>query len=133
MSEPVELEGLPLEDLRTIWRERFGAPPSLRSTELLGLMLAWRIQAERDGGLDRKTRLALSRRGSAKSGLEPTSGTRLTREWEGVQHEVTVMADGGFVYRGNRYRSLSEVARVITGVRWNGPRFFGLRAQEQAQ
>jgi hypothetical protein len=51
----------------------------------------------------------------------------LIREWEGIPHEVVVMADGGFLYRGERYGSLSEVARQITGVRWNGPRFFGLR------
>ena len=53
-------------------------------------------------------------------------GTRLTREWKGVSHEVEVIRDG-YIHAGARYRSLSEVARTITGSRWNGPRFFGLR------
>ena len=57
----------------------------------------------------------------------PRGGTRLVREWQGVRHEVVAMTDGGYLYRGERHRSLSQVARVITGSRWNGPRFFGLR------
>ena len=55
-----------------------------------------------------------------------SEGTVITREWKGVRHEVEI-ADGGFIYRGERWKSLSEVARTITGTRWNGPRFFGLR------
>ena len=55
------------------------------------------------------------------------------REWEGTPHEVIVMSEGGFLYRGDHYRSLSEIARAITGVRWNGPRFFGLRREADAR
>ena len=126
------LEGLGLEDLRTLWRERYGAPPALRSPELLGLMLAWRIQIETEQGLDRDARLALRRPPVKRSGPEPVPGARLVREWQGRPHEVVVMSDGGFLYRGERFGSLSQVARKITGVRWNGPRFFGLRKDEVA-
>jgi hypothetical protein len=56
----------------------------------------------------------------------PANGTRLTREWQGEEHHVTVMADG-FEYRGQRYRSLSVIARTITGSVWSGPKFFGLK------
>lgn len=132
MADASMLDGMPLEDLRAHWRRRYGAPPSLRSPELLGLMLAWRLQVEAEGGLDRDVRLALRRPVGARSGLEPVAGAKLVREWQGAAHEVVVMADGAFVYRGEQYRSLSEVARRITGVRWNGPRFFGLRATKVA-
>jgi len=123
------LDGLGLDELRRHWRERYGATPRLRSPELLGLMLAWRIQAEREGGLDRDLRRALRRSASDRASSGPSLGTRLQREWEGATHEVTVLGEGRFDYRGERYRSLSQIARVITGVRWNGPRFFGLRQE----
>jgi hypothetical protein len=55
------------------------------------------------------------------------AGVRLAREWRGVRHEVEVLEGGVILYQGSRYDSLSSVARAITGVRWNGPRFFGLR------
>jgi hypothetical protein len=121
------LEGLGLEELRAHWRVRYGAPPGLRSPELLALMLAWRIQADREGGLDVDLRRTLRRPAGVRAAPEPSSGTRLVREWEGVRHEVVALGEGGFLYQGDRYRSLSEIARRITGVRWNGPRFFGLR------
>jgi hypothetical protein len=121
-----------LEAIRTIWRERYGAPPALRSPELLGLMLAWRIQHDAEGGLDQDTRLALRRPLGARSGVEPVSGARLVREWRGAPYEVVVLPDGGFLHAGARYGSLSEVARKITGTRWNGPRFFGLRSERAA-
>lgn len=124
------LETMGLEGLRAVWRDRFGQPPKLRSVELVRLALAWRIQAAAFGGLDADTRRRL-RRGSlgaqAADRLEP--GVILVREWRGVRHDV-VVETGGFAYRGKTWRSLSEVAREITGVRWNGPKFFGLRAQD---
>ncbi len=127
-----DLETLGLDALRSLWRARYGAPPALRSPELLRLMLAWRIQAAQAGGLDRDAKLALRRPVAKRGGLEPVPGARLVREWQGRTHEVVVMNDGGFLYRGDRYGSLSEVARAITGVRWNGPRFFGLRKEALA-
>ncbi|MGA0544123.1 DUF2924 domain-containing protein [Brevundimonas sp. VNH65] len=126
------LGDLGLEPLRAIWRDRFGAPPSIRSPEILALMLAWRLQAARDGGLDGELRRALRRASSAPSPTALTPGTRLVREWQGVRHEVVVEPDGRFRHQEELHRSLSQVARKITGSRWNGPRFFGLREGEGA-
>ncbi|WP_292067514.1 DUF2924 domain-containing protein [Brevundimonas sp. UBA7664] len=122
---------LGLEPLRTIWRERFGAAPSIRSPEILALMLAWRIQAAREGGLQGDLRRTIRRPASAPVATALTPGTRLTREWQGVRHEVVVEPDGRLRHRDELHLSLSQVARKITGSRWNGPRFFGLRAGEE--
>ena len=67
-------------------------------------------------------------RPSLRKGDRPIAGTRLIRQWQGVEHCVTVL-DDGFEYEGARYRSLSAIARAITGTRWNGPAFFGLRSR----
>ncbi|MDP3173734.1 MAG: DUF2924 domain-containing protein [Phenylobacterium sp.] len=128
----VEFEGLSLEELRDRWRSRYGAAPALRSPELLALVLAWRIQADDQGGLDVDLRRALRRPAGVRTAPAPTAGTRLVREWDGIAHEVIVTSEGEFLYQGDHYRSLSEVARHITGVRWNGPRFFGLRGEAAA-
>jgi hypothetical protein len=129
IEEEVEALGeLDLHQLRQAWQVRYGVPPKLRSPELLGLMLAWRVQADAVGGLAVETRLALRRPAAQKARPIATSGTKLAREWKGVRHEVTVTGDGGYLYQKDRYASLSQIARLITGARWNGPRFFGLRA-----
>ena len=121
------LTGLGLEELRAAWRTRYGAPPPLRSVELLRLMLAWRVQAEALGGLDRKTRRQLKRRGAVETeGLELGVGARLCREWQGRTVEVVVEASG-FRWQDTLYPSVSAAATAIAGTRWNGPRFFGLR------
>jgi len=124
------MAALGLEDLRAAWRARYGAPPALRSPDMLRHILAWRIQAERFGGLDPAVRQALGRNGATRdltAGL--AQGARISREWRGRRYDVETVA-GGYAYDGQTYRSLSEVARAITGVRWNGPRFFGLRGPE---
>jgi hypothetical protein len=132
ITEEVQaLERLDLEGLRDEWRRRCGPPPSLRSPDLLRRMLAWRIQAEAFGGLDAETRRRLRQASSTRAqAAGPSLGSRLTREWKGVAHEVEVVADG-FIHHGRKFSSLSQVARTITGVRWNGPRFFGLRGEDQ--
>ena len=118
------------------WRVLYGtAPPSHISRPILVRAIAYRMQERIFGGLKSATRRLLQRVAEeARAGgtvraptrvLKP--GTRLLREWQGVTHEVIVLEDG-VLFRGKRYRSLSEVARVITGSRWSGPRFFGLRA-----
>ena len=127
-----DLSELDLDDLRKHWRSRFGPPPSIRSVELLAMMLAWRIQAEHEGGMETDARRSL-RRPTASPGLTAlTPGTLLTREWKGVRHKVTVEGDGRLRWGETTYGSLSEVARAITGSRWNGPRFFGLREGDMA-
>ena len=119
------LENANLDELRTAWGRRYGASPRLRSASLLRRVLAWRIQAKEMGGLDAPTRKLLSRDlGGRESLLAP--GTIIAREWKGVRHEVEV-AEDGYIHAGRRWKSLSQVARAITGTRWNGPLFFGLR------
>ena len=122
------IEQLNLEGLREEWARRYGAPPPLRSVPILRMLLAWRTQAAVRGGLDAETRRALARKGRLKAeGLELGIGARLTRQWQGRTHEVIVEA-AGFRWEGRTYKSLSAVATAISGSRWNGPRFFGLRA-----
>ncbi len=117
-----------LAGLRAFWRERWGPPPPrLRSPQLLRLLIAWRLQAPAYGSLDKQTKRLLKDR-SPTLPLPP--GARLTREYLGVLHEVEV-SPTGYLYRDRQFRSLSEVARAITGTRWNGPKFFGLREPGQ--
>ena len=127
-AEVAALEGLHLQALRDKWRERFGAPPKFRSTEMLRLLLAWRIQAVALGGLDRETRDALARSGPVVAeGQDLGVGATLRRTWNGEEQVVTVV-DKGFDWNGRIFKSLSAVATAIAGTRWNGPRFFGLRS-----
>jgi hypothetical protein len=124
------LAGLGLDALREVWRGHFGPPPKLRSPELLRLLLAWRMQAEVFGGLDRDSRRRLSGRGPVEAeGRQLGHGAVLRRSWQGRQIEVVVEAEG-FRWEGKLYASLSAVARAATGTRWNGPRFFGLREEK---
>jgi hypothetical protein len=121
------LQNLDLEALRSEWSSHWGSPPRLRSVGLLRELIAWRLQAEAYGGLDAD----LWRRLHAKSiprGCVLPVGSRLSREYQGVRHDLEIRS-GCVVYQGRKYRSLSAVARDITGVRWNGPRFFGLRGE----
>lgn len=114
-----------LAELRNEWERRYGAAPRHRSGDLLRRVLAWRVQADVFGGLDATTRKILQREDLPLRITAP-AGMRLAREWAGRTHEVVVI-ESGIVYEGKTWGSLSEVARHITGMRWNGPRFFGLR------
>jgi hypothetical protein len=125
-------------ELLAIWTATIGKPPGFRaSRELLASALAWQLQERKFGGLtvatQRKLRVLTraherkkrsSQLPAASTNLRP--GTVITRQWRGAQHVVMVLADG-FQHRGTVYGSLSHVAREITGTRWNGPAFFGLR------
>ena len=121
------------DDLIGAWRGAYGRrPPSGISRNLLELAAAWSLQAKRQGGLTRAARTRLKRLAEGGDELPPakphastTPGMRLARVWNGRTHVVDV-TDAGFVYSGETYRSLSAVARRITGARWSGPRFFGL-------
>ena len=133
--EIARLRGLDLAGLQARWRSMFGRrAPAHLPKHLLLRILAYRMQAEVHGDLDTASVRALDRlvkTGSARSAPLPQAssvrpGTLLVREWDGVLHRVTTL-DDGFAWNGTSYRSLSEVARAITGTRWNGPRFFGLR------
>ena len=140
-SEIAHLRGLDLPGLRARWRSLTGrAAPAHVPKALLLRVFAYRVQAAALGDLDKATTRLLDRiAGEAAAGkpvevpvpdrvgLRP--GTVLVREWEGTSHRVMVMAEG-FAWNGATYASLSQVARAITGTRWNGPRFFGLRDQK---
>lgn len=136
------LRGLDLAGLRACWHSTFGrtAPPHVPK-HLLFRILAYRLQADRLGDLDKATlrlldgigngqepkRLTARKGQSAGRILRP--GTILMREWQGVPQRVMVLADG-FAWKDKVYGSLSEIAYAITGTRWNGPRFFGLRDKQ---
>ncbi len=127
-----------VSELKERWRSYYRSePPHRVSRELLTRAVAYKIQEQAFGGLKPATRKLLLRLGNdAREGrplrLAPTpslsAGTVLMRDWKGTTHEVKVI-NGGVLYKGKRYRSLSEVARLITGARWNGPLFFGLRGK----
>lgn len=119
------LATMSLADLRTEWERRYGAPPRHRAAHLLCRVLAWRMQADVHGGFDAVTRRMLGQ-DQSEVRVAATPGMRLAREWAGRRHEVIVI-ESGVVYEGSTFGSLSQVARHITGQRWNGPRFFGLR------
>ncbi len=126
-AEVRALERLDLEGLRAVWVRRYGLPaPKLRSRELLGLSLAWRIQAEAFGGLDAVTRRKLKdEKAPQRASVDVPIGTVLTREWKGVPQSVRRTAKG-FEWNGTTYRSLTAAARAISGGIWGGPLFFGL-------
>src|ERR1700691_2860213 len=134
-----ELPHLPKPKLLALWRELFAKPahPRLRRN-LMVPILAYRLQEQAYGGLKPSTRKRLQKlateleenqKGSLPLAPQLRAGTRLLRQWQDQMHEVLVV-DEGFEYRGKRYDSLSEIARRITGTRWSGPLFFGLKSQK---
>jgi hypothetical protein len=143
-EEIAHLRGLDLKGLRSRWQSVFGGTaPAHLTRHLLFAVIAYRIQADRFGDLDHATRQVLDRTVAkeAETGMtarlaefdqrrtELTPGTVLVREWDRQSQRVMVMADG-FAWNGQTYDSLSKVAFAITGTKWNGPRFFGLRDKE---
>ena len=132
----VRLSEVTIFELRGEWRRLHRMPPPMRlSRDLLTRGISYKLQERAYGGLSMATARKLERasadplgRGAVKPAppISLRPGTRLVREWRGVTHMVLIHADG-IEWRGQRYRSLSLVARKITGARWSGPRFFGLR------
>ena len=124
-----EIEAMDRGALVAAWREVFRTPvPKGLSKALMRRFLAIEIQTRQQGGLSKKAKAALQRPADQVArplspGLQP--GAKLLREWSGVTHVVDV-TEGGFVWKGTTYRSLSRIAREITGAHWSGPRFFGL-------
>lgn len=134
-AELARLDTLALPELKTKWAELYGKPLKGARRQFLIRGIAYRLQERVYGGLSAKTRRRLKQlakqfarnpdhRPAIAPDLKP--GCRLLREWRGVMHEVVVL-DQGFRYRDQTYRTLSEIARLITGTRWSGPVFFGLR------
>ena len=133
-----ELQSMDLDQLRDKWRELCGTEPPGYGKVMMRKRLAFRIQELTWGGISEETKIRMKQilveagydelgrkvRPAKPDQLLP--GTMLIREWAGERHEVLVV-DGGFDYRGRRFKSLSAVARHITGTKWNGPLFWGLR------
>ena len=131
------IKAMPTPELKRMWREFFATEPPPYNRRFLESRLAYRIQELAYGGLKPETvkRLEALARGVEKTnpmmrriraGQKPIAGTRLIREWQGIEHVVTVR-DDGYEYRGAPYKSLSSIARAIAGTRWNGWVFFGLK------
>ena len=138
-SIPVRLAALktmPTSRLKEEWRTLFSTEPPAFNRQYLISRLSYRVQELHFGGLRPETVRRLEALGEELDGgsvakrrvrhdRRPIVGTRLVREWKGVQYVVTVLADG-YSWEGRPYGSLSAIARAITGTRWNGPLFFGL-------
>jgi hypothetical protein len=136
------LKTLPTAELKQQWRTLFGKEPPPFSRTYIQSRLAYRIQELAYGGLKPETVARLEALGEQLDGgnitlrrirrdAKPIAGTRLVREYQGIEHTVTVLADG-YEWQGRPYQSLSAVARAITGTRWNGLVFFGLKNQRGA-
>ena len=143
-NEIAHLRGLDVRGLRARWQSEFQKPaPAHLTRHLLFAVIAYRLQADRFGDLDHAIKQVLDRTVAKEVGpatsarlssfdqkrTELTPGTVLVREWDRRSQRVMVMADG-FAWNGRTYDSLSKVAFAITGTKWNGPRFFGLRDKD---
>jgi hypothetical protein len=137
------LKAMSVNELKTEWQALFDAPAPNNSRAFLEFRIAYRIQELAYGGTDRETRRMLDLLADEVEGhskrkhqiidpRNPVTGTRLIREWEGIEHTVTVLKDG-FDWQGRKFKSLSAVAREISGTRWNGYRFFGLRERKREE
>lgn len=130
------LKRMTVKELKAEWEALLASPAPNNSRSYLELRLGYRIQELSLGGLTRETRRMLDlladevdgksdRKAMIADTRNPVAGTKLVREWDSVEHTVTVMRDG-FDWQGRRFKSLSAVAKAITGTQWNGYRFFGL-------
>jgi len=131
------LKDMTVRELKSEWQALIGSPAPNNSRPFLERRIAYRIQELTFGGITKPTRQLLDaladevegkkvRKSMISDPRNPVIGTRLVREWDGTEHTITVLKDG-FDWQGRRYKSLSAVARDITGTQWNGYRFFGLR------
>lgn len=132
-SELAALETLSLAQLRLRWSEVTGRPVPRISAGLFRLAIAWELQATIHGGHSRGTLQTLDQLASGKTKTRPAqAGMRLMREWNGRMHVVAIDEDGTIHWDDRTWKSLSRVAREITGTQWSGPAFFGLKKRTEA-
>src|SRR5262249_40832865 len=140
-AELDRLHTMPIIELRAHWRTKFKSePPKAFGPDLLRRSIAQKLQEDAYGGLDAAATRLLNQLmaqyakapGKIVLPRQIKAGAVLVRGWKGTNHRVTVL-DDGFSYQGTTYASLSEIARLITGTHWNGPRFFGLRAKDNTK
>jgi len=128
-----ELESMGKAQLRDRWAKLTGRPVPRVSEQMLRLALGYEVQAKALGGLSRKARQRLEQVAAARTvTMDIRPGMRLAREHGGKVHVVTIGEDGQVLWNEREWRSLSEVARAITGTRWSGPAFFGLKQKRRA-
>ncbi|MFT4269165.1 MAG: DUF2924 domain-containing protein [Xenophilus sp.] len=136
------LSDLPLADLWAEWDRYFSRRPMKTNRAFIESRVAYKLQEEAFGGLSPTTRQRLEAIGSQHSKIKLRAkpldhhfapGTVLLREWGERDHRVTVTAEGRFEYEGSSYKSLTAVARAITGTHWSGPLFFGLASKAGAR
>ena len=143
LSRMATLKAMSVKDLKAEWEKLIGSAAPNNSRTFLEIRIAYRIQELTYSGPVRETRRMLDlladevegharRKHQIADPRNPVAGTKLLREWDGAEHTVTVLKDG-FDWQGRKYKSLSAVARAITGTRWNGYRFFGLRERKQEE
>ncbi len=140
LAQLAELPGMPTHELKELWRRLMTTPPPQYNRAYLEKRLAYRIQELADGGLStlHKVRMdsilkdegfdalaKVARKGRAKK-IQVAPGTLLRREWQGRIYEVKAVEDG-FMYNAGHYKSLSRIAKIITGTQWSGPSFFDLK------
>ena len=137
LTQLAALQRPSVNELQAKWEELFDKPAPNNARAFLELRIGYRIQ----GGLSKETRRVLdlladevagkiSRKSMVADPRNPVVGTRLVREWDGAEHTVTVLKDG-YEWDGRKFRSLSAIARAITGTNWNGFRFFGMREKKE--
>lgn len=141
LAQLAAMQRLSVNELKAKWEALFGTPAPNNARAFLELRIGYRIQELTYGGLTKKTRRVLdlladevdgkiARKSMVADPRNPVVGTKLVREWDGAEHTVTVMRDG-YECQGRKYRSLSAVAKAITGTNWNGFRFFGMREKKR--
>jgi len=130
-AELALLPQLTCPQLRQRWVEVTGMPAPRVKHALLRMALAFELRASVYGGLSRRTGERLAQKSSAQAASRDRT-TKLVREWKGILHTVLVTEDGTVQWNGKTWGSLSEVSRAITGTRWSGPAFFGLRKRSAA-
>lgn len=121
-----ELEGLNRDQLAVRWQQCFGvSAPTLSRSTLLRQAIAWHLQTKAMGGLSLVEKRQIAT-GSPNSNIQASTGSRLIRVWQNQTHQVTVL-ENGYLYENQTWKSLSAIAKHITGTAWSGPVFFGLK------
>lgn len=140
LAQLAAMQRVSVNELKAKWEALFGTAAPNNARAFLELRIGYRIQELTYGGLTKETRRVLdlladevegkiTRKSMVADPRNPVVGTKLVREWDGAEHTVTVMRDG-YEWQGRKYRSLSAVAKSITGTNWNGFRFFGMREKK---
>ena len=131
-AELAALESMPLAELRSAWTRHVRTTPPRVSANLLRLALAHHLQSKVLGGLSKAMERKLQELAGGNAAMRVNPGTRFVREWRGKVHIVTMSETGRYRWQERDWKSLSQIARTITGTQWSGPAFFGTKARKRA-